>query len=437
MPLSSPATAAPLGPWPGPPAPAEERLRALVAWALATGRPLAVWSEPGARHWQLLISRSLEAAYTGLPPALEPAAPAGFAFFPFRDSDHNPALFLPADLLFGSAQPDSVAVAEPALWAEFLAHTATIPTPPAGAKRPGGLPAEGGVGMAVTAAPVPLPVAWPQAPSPLPAAATEAEYAALVAAGVAAIRAGAVQKVVSSRAVQRALPPGFDALTAVARLRRQYPQAFVSLVSAPGVGTWLGATPEVLAEVLFDGRFRTMALAGTQPLTAGLTPQNAIWRQKEIEEQALVARYIVSCFKQLRLREYHETGPRTVAAGQLLHLRTDFAVDLGRVPFPSLGTDMLRLLHPTSAVGGMPKAAALDFIAQHEGYDRAYYSGFLGPVNVAAPGVARLFVNLRCMQLRGTTAILYAGTGLTADSEPEREWRETELKLQTVAAVLQ
>ncbi len=149
-----------------------------------------------------------------------------------------------------------------------------------------------------------------------------------------------------------------------------------------------------------------------------------------------MARYIVSCFKQLRLREYQETGPRTVVAGQLLHLRTDFEVDLNAVPFPSLGTDMLRLLHPTSAVGGMPKAAALEFLRRHEGYDRAYYSGFLGPVNVAAPGVARLFVNLRCLQVRAHDAILYAGTGLTVDSDPAREWQETEMKLQTVAAAL-
>jgi isochorismate synthase len=208
-------------------------------------------------------------------------------------------------------------------------------------------------------------------------------------------------------------------------------------VSVPGVGTWLGASPEVLAEVTADGQFHTMALAGTQPLVPGTRPQEAIWRQKEIEEQALVARYIVSCFKQLRLREYHETGPRTVAAGQLLHLRTDFEVDLHNVPnAASLGTDMLRLLHPTSAVGGMPKTAALAFLQRHEGYDRAYYSGFLGPVNVEAPGLARLFVNLRCFQLRPTEAIIYAGTGLTIDSDPTREWQETQMKMQTVGAVL-
>ena len=392
---------------------ASARLRHLAAGALRTGRPLAVWREPAAEHPRLLAARSLEAAYTGLPPSLDTEAPAGFAFFPFRDSDHNPAFFLPADVRYDAGQPDIVSVA-PAARELVPALTAWLALPPV------------------------AKLAWHHSPQPAPAATTEAEYTALVRAGVAAIEDKAVVKVVSSRAAHRALPAGFDPLVAFEELSRKYPRAFVSLVSVPGVGTWLGASPEVLAEVTASGQFHTMALAGTQPLVPGTRPQDAIWRQKEIEEQALVARYIVSCFKQLRLREYHETGPRTVAAGQLLHLRTDFEVDLQNVPSPaSLGTDMLRLLHPTSAVGGMPKAAAMAFLQQHEGYDRAYYSGFLGPVNVTAPGISRLYVNLRCLQLRPTEAILYAGTGLTVDSDPAREWQETEMKLQTISAVLQ
>ena len=401
-------------PWPAAAAglDAPARLRHLAAGALRTGRPLAVWREPGAGHPLLLVARSLEAAYAGLPPALDATAPAGFAFFPFRDSDHNPALFLPADVLYDPTRPEIVAVA-PAARDLVPALTAWLATAPVEA------------------------LAWYHNLQPAPHTATEAEYTQLGRTGVAAIEEKAVVKVVSSRATRRALPAGFDPLVAFAELSEKYPRAFVSLVSVPGVGTWLGATPEVLAEVTADGMFHTMALAATQPITAEVTPRTAIWRQKEIEEQALVARYIVNCFKQLRLREYHETGPRTVIAGQLLHLRTDFEVNLKQVPFPSLGTDMLRLLHPTSAVGGMPKAAALDFLQAHEGYDRAYYSGFLGPVNVVAAGVAHLYVNLRCLQVRTTEAILYAGTGLTVDSDPAREWQETELKLQTIATVLQ
>ena len=401
-------------PWPAAAASldARARLRHLVAGALRSGRPLAVWREPGEVYPQLLVARSLEATYTGLPPALDAQAPAGFAFFPFRDSDNNPALFLPADVRYDAAQPATVAVA-PAARDLVPALTAWLALPSL------------------------AELTWHHSPQPAPHAATETEYTQLVRTGVAAIEAKAVVKVVTSRAARRPLPAGFDPLVAFTELSEKYPRAFVSLVSVPGVGTWLGASPEVLAEVTADGQFRTMALAGTQPLTPGLLPQAAIWRQKEIEEQALVARYIVSCFKQLRLREYHETGPRTVAAGELLHLRTDFEVDLKNVPFPSsLGTDMLRLLHPTSAVGGMPKVPAMAFLQEHEGYDRAYYSGFLGPVNVAAPGISRLFVNLRCLQLRATEAILYAGTGLTIDSDPSREWQETAMKMQTIGAIL-
>jgi isochorismate synthase len=388
------------------------RLRHLVAGALRTGRPLALWREPDAKQPRLLVARSLEATYTGLPPALDAQAPAGFAFFPFRDSDHNPALFLPADVQYDLTQPDVIAVS----WAarELVPNlTAWLALPPSPT------------------------LTWHYSQQPAPPATTEADYTQLVRTGVSAIKHKAVVKVVTSRVAHRALPPDFDPLQAFQELTRRYARAFVSLVSVPGVGTWLGASPEVLAEVTADGYFHTMALAGTQPLVVGRTPQDAIWRQKEIEEQALVARYIVSCFKQLRLREYNESGPRTAVAGELLHLRTDFEVDLKDVPSPaSLGTDMLRLLHPTSAVGGMPKTAALDFLQRYEGYDRAYYSGFLGPVNVPAPGISRLFVNLRCLQVRPDEAILYAGTGLTIDSDPKREWEETEMKLQTVAAAI-
>ena len=394
------------------------QLRQILTFALQHELPVALWRLPGATSAQLCLSFSEEEALAGLTPVLEPKAPAGFAFFPFRDSDHNPALFLPADVFFDTdhltelqvaADLDEAGEAKLHELLYFLSHV-----PPT----------------------ISMPLAWHVSPQPVPHTASRAEYAGLVRKAVAAIEQGQARKIVSSRAARRTLPLDFDPLVAFGELHRRYPQAFVSLVSTPAAGTWLGATPETLVEVDEEGVFRTMALAGTQSLTPDLTPQTAMWAGKDIEEQALVARYIVSCFKQLRLREYDETGPRTTAAGQLLHLRTDFAVPLRQVPHPTLATDMLRLLHPTSAVGGMPRQAALDFLQAHENYDRAYYAGFLGPVNLPTPGLARVFVNLRCLQLLEHEAILYAGTGLTAFSDPLREWNETELQLATVAAVL-
>ncbi len=148
----------------------------------------------------------------------------------------------------------------------------------------------------------------------------------------------------------------------------------------------------------------------------------------------MVGRYIISCFKKIRVREYLEEGPKTVVAGNLMHLRSDFSVDTKTINFPELGTVMLELLHPTSAVCGMPKMEALAFIQQYEGYDREFYSGYLGPVNVG--NETHLFVNLRCMKIQNNVATLYAGGGITEDSEPEKEWQETEMKCQTMLSVL-
>ena len=155
-----------------------------------------------------------------------------------------------------------------------------------------------------------------------------------------------------------------------------------------------------------------------------------MWSQKEIEEQALVSRYIVNCFKKIRVREYIENGPKTIQAGNLLHLKTEFTCDKNAINFPELGSVMLSLLHPTSAVCGMPKEAAVAQINKLEKHDRAFYSGFLGPVNYN--DTTALFVNLRTMKIDQQHITLYAGCGITADSDPEKEWLETEMKIKTV-----
>ncbi len=259
-------------------------------------------------------------------------------------------------------------------------------------------------------------------------------YLGLVEQGIEAIRQGNFQKVALSRSREVTLPTGFDVLDTFERLCITYPDAFVSLVSVPKVGVWMGASPEILISVDEDKLFRTVSLAGTQAVRKDASVKEAHWTHKEIEEQALVSRYIVNCFKKIRLREYEENGPKTIVAGNLMHLRTDFTVDTQAVNFPQLGTVMLELLHPTSAVCGMPKTAALDFIRRYEGCDRQFYSGFLGPVNVEQQ--THLFVNLRCMQVNEQVARLYAGAGITAESIPEKEWQETEMKCQTMLNVL-
>ncbi len=249
-----------------------------------------------------------------------------------------------------------------------------------------------------------------------------------------AIARGDFEKIVPSRSKSVKLPVDFDVIDAFHQLCELNPHAMVSVFSSPLTGTWVGATPEMLVCVGKDQHFHTVAVAGTQPYAAGVDLRSVTWSQKDIEEQALVERYIISCFKKIRVREFEERGPKTVVAGNLLHLKTHFDVDMAEINFPELGTVMLKLLHPTSAVCGMPLEPSLSFLKNQEGYDRQFYSGYLGPVNVHEE--SHIYVNLRCMQLFANVALLYAGAGVLADSDPEREWKETEMKMNTLGRII-
>ncbi len=260
------------------------------------------------------------------------------------------------------------------------------------------------------------------------------DYKDLVSDSVEKIKSGHFQKVVPSRRKEINLPEDFDVVAALLNLCDTYPSAFVSLVSIPDVGSWLGATPEVLLEVVKGKTFKTVALAATQKRDETKPLSETAWTQKEIEEQAMVSRYIINCFKKIRLREFEERGPKTIAAGNLLHLKTDYEVDMEATNFPQLGTVMLELLHPTSAVAGMPKESSLEFLSQNEGFDREFFSGFLGPVNIDQN--TNIYVNLRCMKLFNGKAWLYAGAGVTEDSNPEKELLETEMKFNTLLNVI-
>lgn len=264
--------------------------------------------------------------------------------------------------------------------------------------------------------------------------ADQAGYQNLVARSRDEVINGSFEKVVPSRCKEVKLPEQFDVAVLFTALCKRYPSAMVSVFSSPLTGTWIGATPEMLVRVDAQQHFHTVAVAGTQRYVPGMDIRAITWTQKEIEEQALVERYIISCFKKIRLREFEERGPKTVVAGNVVHLKTEFEVDMVATRYPQLGTVMLQLLHPTSAVCGMPLESSLAFLKEHEGYDRQFYSGYLGPRNVDQE--THLFVNLRCMQVASDSALVYAGAGVLGDSDPEKEWQETELKMQTLLDVI-
>lgn len=258
----------------------------------------------------------------------------------------------------------------------------------------------------------------------------ETNYEEIVQRAIESITREEFKKVVLARSKKIDLTSAPNLIATFFKLTAAYSNAFVSLSYHPLLGAWIGASPELLMSVDENHIFKTVALAGTQRLSSPSNLAAITWSHKEIEEQALVARYIINCFKAIRLREYDDVGPRTVMAGKLAHLQTDFTVDMVATGYPDLAAQMLSLLHPTSAVCGMPKPEALAFINHHEHLNRKLFAGFIGPLHFE--GKSSLYVNLRCANVYNNAAILYAGAGITKDSNPKKELAETMAKMETI-----
>lgn len=254
-----------------------------------------------------------------------------------------------------------------------------------------------------------------------------------VASAVRHIRNEDFEKVVLSRFKDIPIPKEFKVWNFFKTISADYPASFCSITFIPNHGLWIGASPELLISES-QSNFKTIALAGTKSLKPDQTLSEIAWTQKEIEEQALVSRYIINCFKKIRLREFHEHGPKTVQAGNLVHLKTEFEVKYDEVSFDNLGEQMLELLHPTSAVCGMPIGDTKPWVKEVEKYDREFYAGFLGPVHVQ--NEINLFVNLRCLKIQDDIIRLYAGAGITEDSIPSKEFEETEMKMNVLMSKL-
>lgn len=259
---------------------------------------------------------------------------------------------------------------------------------------------------------------------------------------------GEFQKIVLSRCVQEPRREEQLPMTLFQTACELYPRMFISLVYTPQSGMWLMATPEILLEG-GGNEWRTIALAGTMklegealsfdspPVKGEPRLSDITWSTKNIQEQRYVATYLMECLEHFS-SQITEEGPYTARAANLVHLRSDFNFimeDTQRIG------ELIRALHPTPAVCGLPKQQAFDFIRRNESQSRQYYSGFSGPLNLSddsqGDGQTHLFVSLRCMQILVDRYLLYAGGGLLRDSVEEQEWEETEAKFETMRSLLE
>lgn len=244
------------------------------------------------------------------------------------------------------------------------------------------------------------------------------------------IKATEYQKLVLSKVRVEQLPNGFQPEDFFLKLCQKYPHAFVYMMQLPEVGCWIGATPEPLITIE-NGSVKTVSLAGTQIATDADT-ESYRWSSKEIDEQDIVTKYVEQTLRSLQISNISKTGPENYQAANLIHLKTAF--EFPQTELKNRFSDILRALHPTPSVGGLPKAEALNFIIKNELHDRAYYTGFLGPINISQKSA--IFVNLRCLQLFENNFVLYSGAGITSTSVAEKEWEETENKMQTLMNVM-
>lgn len=211
------------------------------------------------------------------------------------------------------------------------------------------------------------------------------------------------------------------------RLLSAYPQSFVYLLNHPEIGTWCGASPELLFSSNL-GQCQTVALASTRRIEA-FGDEQVAWNEKEVDEQQLVEHYIEEKLDH-KVATFHKTGPDTIYSGRLAHICSYYRFKIPKVE--EFG--FVKELHPTPAVCGLPKQVAQNHLAHLEAYDREYYSGFLGPIGVQQ--ASSMYVNLRCFKVYSNGLNIFAGGGITKDSVPELEWTETCNKLDSILRLL-
>ncbi|NNE02385.1 MAG: chorismate-binding protein [Eudoraea sp.] len=250
-------------------------------------------------------------------------------------------------------------------------------------------------------------------------------FIAIVSKGIDVLKKGILRKVVLSRKIE--VPCTKKPSTIFRDLLERYSSAFCYYWYHPTSGLWVGATPELLMN--FSGNeFRTISLAATQKVVPGKEP---IWGKKEKEEQEMVTQYIKEVLND-KVESLRVSETRNSKAGQLWHLRSDVRAHISS----GQTKEIINTLHPTSAVCGMPLQEALDFILENEGYKRKFYTGYLGELNLHTASDIQLYVNLRCMELAEGKAFIYVGGGITAESDPVKEWQETVEKSHTMLNII-
>jgi isochorismate synthase len=255
-----------------------------------------------------------------------------------------------------------------------------------------------------------------------------------VAAAASAVQRGELSKVVLARAVNLHSAQSFDPALALRRLIAGYPTC-VAFAVAHDDRCFLGATPERLLKVC-QGALSTTCLAGSY--ARGASPQAdrklaeaLLADPKEGREHALVLAAMMETLGASGVSLDVPDAPTVLKLPNVQHLCTPIT---GRLA-PGRGIlQIVEQLHPTASVGGEPRDLALRFIREREGMDRGWYAGPVGWVDHRGEG--EFAVAIRAALLCGAQATLFAGCGIVAGSDPDREYAESCIKLTPMLTAL-
>ena len=248
------------------------------------------------------------------------------------------------------------------------------------------------------------------------------------------IRAGRLDKVVLARKVTLDSVVQFDSAALFGAIREGFPSCFNFCVGTPE-SAFIGASPELL--VSSEGRtVAAVGLAGSSrrssdPAVDDHLGQRLLASAKDRSEHDFVVRRIVDSLARLSIWVEAAPEPEVVKVANIQHLATPVVAQLAE---PKTAIELAGKLHPTPAVGGEPWGEARRVIDEVEGLDRGWYAGPVGWMDGSGDGV--FCVALRSALLEGRKAWLYAGVGVVADSDPEAELAETEIKLDALLPLL-
>ena len=261
------------------------------------------------------------------------------------------------------------------------------------------------------------------------------EYNQTIFSVLGHIKPGEMEKVVISRSHHVKVGKDFKMVSAMQVLSDAYPNCISFCFSFPGKGIFFGSTPERLVR-LKNGFVQTEALAGTIGRGKNMEEDRILAESlmdshKEREEHRLVREQILRKLSPMIRNLQYPDMPQIMKLKNVQHLQTPISGELNE---DETVLDLVARLHPTSAVAGTPTQKAMEVIRKMETHDRGWYSGPIGWLDEKGDG--EFYVALRSALVKDEEAHVFAGGGIVSESHPDKEWDETELKLQPILSAL-